>query len=300
MPPKSFFVVLTLLIGCGAVAMLGTLGSGVNLSSVLALWSDTVRDADQVGMRLTRVGDPGEMKIGADLARSMPSHEDAAATAYVTEVAQSLLPHIRRRGIHYQFHVIESYGINAFALPGGQVFVTASLLDFAESEAEVAAVLGHEISHVDLRHCIERFQYQVALKKVGVPDELGWLTETAHRLATMGFSQDQEREADAQGERLTIEAGYDPNAAAALFSRMAIKFGDTSRPPATTPAGEVAGAIGGALGSYFRTHPPSEERAREMRAMAARHGGHFYAGKENLRRRIPRSRQEFPGEFADQ
>ena len=297
MPPKSFFAVLILLIAGGVAAMFGTLGSGVNLSSVVGLWSDTVRDADQIGMRLTRVGDSGEMRIGAELARSMASHEDAAATAYVTGVAQALLPHIRRRGIHYQFRVIESGDINAFALPGGQIFVTAGLLDFAESEAELAAVLGHEISHVDLRHCIERYQYQVTLKKAGVPDDLAWLAETAHHLATMGFSQDQEREADAQGEKLTIESGYDPNAAGALFSRMAIRFGEASPPPAKTPAGEVTDAIGGALGSYFRTHPPSEERARAMRGMAARYRDAFYVGKENLRRRIPRSRQEFPGEF---
>jgi predicted Zn-dependent protease len=265
---------------------------------VLGLWSDTVRDADQIGMRLTRVSDSEEMRIGADLARSMASREDAAATAYVTGVAQSLLPHTRRREIRYQFHVIESKGINAFALPGGQIFVTASFLNFAESEAELAATLGHEISHVDLRHCIERYQYQLTLQKAGVPDEFGWLAEMAHRLATMGFSQDQEREADAQGQRLAIEAGYDPNAAAALFARMAAKFGERSRPRATTPAGEVTDAIGGAVGDYFRTHPPSEERARNIRSMAARHRGAFYVGKENLRRRIPRSQQEFAREFA--
>jgi predicted Zn-dependent protease len=279
------------------VAMLGTLGAGVNLSSVLGLWSDTVRDADQIGMRLTRVRDSEEMRIGADLSRSMAFHEDAAGTAYVTGVAQSLLPHIRRRGIHYQFRVIESGGINAFALPGGQIFVTAGLLDFAESEAELAAVLGHEISHVDLRHCIERYQYQLTLKKAGVPGDLAWLAEIAHSLATSGFSQDQEREADARGEKLTIEGRYDPNAAAGLFSRMVIRFGEAARPPATTPAGEVSAAIEGALGSYFRTHPPSEERARAMGTMAARYRGPYYVGKENLRRRIPRSRQEFSSEF---
>jgi predicted Zn-dependent protease len=261
-------LVLALLVAGAVLAMLGTADPGVNLSAVRSLWADTLRDADQIGMRLTRISAADEMKIGADLARSLsPYKEDAD----VTHVAQPLLRYTRRRGMLYRFHVIESTEINAFALPGGQIFVTASLLDFVESEAELAAVLGHEISHVDLRHCIERYQYQYKLKKAGFPDELGWLTEAAHRLAAMGFSQDQELEADAQGQRLAIEAGYDPDAAVALFSRMAAQFDERTSPRATTPAGELKQAVGEAIGSYFRTHPPSEQRMRELQRIAASH-----------------------------
>jgi predicted Zn-dependent protease len=56
--------------------------------------------------------------------------------------------------------VVASAEVNAFALLGGQVFVTRGMLGFVESEAELAAVLGHEIAHVDLRHCVERYQYE--------------------------------------------------------------------------------------------------------------------------------------------
>jgi predicted Zn-dependent protease len=297
---KRFLIVVALLIAGVVLAGLGTADQSVNLSSVLSLWSDTVRDTDQVGLRLTRIGDAEEMKIGADLARSMLAYQpdDPAASAYVTDVAQSLLPLLRRRGIKYQFHVVESSDVNAFALPGGHVFVTSSLLAFLDSEAELSAVLGHEISHVDLRHCVERYQYRLALKKVGVPDELGWLAETAHYLAAIGYSRDQEFDADRNGERLTIEAKYDPNAASALFLRMGARFGEVSRPRAATPAGEMGQAVGEALGSYFRTHPLSKERAAQMQEMAARHrSGRFYVGNENLRRRISRSRQEFATEF---
>jgi predicted Zn-dependent protease len=96
---------------------------------------------------------------------------------------------------------------------------------------------------------------------------------------------------------MTMEAGYDPNAAAALFSRMAARFAEASRPRATTPLGEVTDAVGGALGDYLRTHPPAQERVRQMRAMAARYGGAYYVGKETLRRRIPRLQREFSSEF---
>ena len=72
--------------------------------------------------------------------------------------------------------------------------------------------------------------------------------------------------------------------------------------PATTPAGEVVQAAGEAIGAYFRTHPPSEERARRLNEMVAKNnrelaGRAFYVGKQNLRERIPRVRREYPGEF---
>lgn len=303
MRKARLFIVLVLLAGGASLATLGTTDARVNLSSIVALWSDAVRDTDQIGMRLTRLSDADEMSIGADLAPTVLSwaHEDPAASAYVTDVARALLPHVRRRGIQYKFHVVDSAAINAFAMPGGQIFVTSGLMGFIQSEAELAAVLGHEISHVDLRHCIERFQYQYKLKKAGMP-EAGWMIETAHRLATMGFSPFQESEADLQGERLTIDAGYDPDAAAAMFERLKTQMGEPSPVHAATPAGEVGHAVAGAIGSYFRTHPPSADRARQLKDMVAQHrrelkGRSFYVGKENVRLQVARSRQQFPGEF---
>ena len=129
----------------------------------------------------------------------------------------------------------------------------------------------------------------------------GGLVELAHGLAAIGYTQYQELEADASGERLAIEAGYDPDAAAAVFKRMKVKFGDADAPRAVTPAGELGQAVEGAIGSYFRTHPTSEERSRQLSAMAARNrqklaGRIVYKGVWNYRNRIPRSAQEFPAE----
>jgi predicted Zn-dependent protease len=301
----KFGLVVSMLVAGAALATRGTPDSQVSLTSVVELWSDTLRDTDQIGMKLTRVSDAEEMRIGADLARGVADlgSDDPDAARYLAGVAQPLLPHLRRQGIHYQFHVLDSPQINAFALPGGQIFVMRGLLDFVESEAELAAVLGHEMSHVDLRHCIEHYQYEARLKKAGSPG-LGWLVEIAHRLVTQGFSEQQELEADAQGERLTVESGYDPDAEAALFTRMQARLHEPSRVQATTPAGEVAEATGEALGAYFHTHPPSEERVRRLNDMVARHteewaGRHYYVGKENLRERLPRSSHEYVSEFRE-
>jgi predicted Zn-dependent protease len=299
----KFALVFSLLAVGAVLATRGTSDPSVSLASVVELWTDTLRDTDQIGMKLTRVSDAEEMRIGSDLARGVADlgREDADATRYVTGVAQSLSPHLRRPGIHYRFHVIDSPQINAFALPGGQIFVMRGLLEFVESEAELAAVLGHEMSHVDLRHCIERYQYEAKLTKAGAP-QLGWLVEMAHRFVTLGFSPQQELEADAQGERLSVESGYDPDAEAALFTRMKTKLHEPSRVQASTPAGEITEAADEAIGAYFRTHPPSEERVARLNDMLARHrrelaGRPFYVGKENLRERVPKSSRAYAGEF---
>jgi len=153
MKRAKFVSVLVLIVAGASLATRGTPDPHVSLSSVVDLWTDTLRDTDQIGMKLTRLSDAEETKIGSDLARGMGAG-DAAAAEYVRQVARPLLAHVRRHGIQYQFHVVDSPEINAFALPGGQIFVMRGLLDFVESEAELSAILGHEISHVDLRHCI--------------------------------------------------------------------------------------------------------------------------------------------------
>ena len=303
MPRIRFFCALGLLIAGAAIATLGTPDPRVGLESLTELWSDTLRDTDQIGMKVTRVHDAEEMQIGADLARSVPYPEpqDRATAAYVDAVGQTVAQHVRRRGIQYQFHVVESPDVNAFALPGGHIYVTTGMLGFVESEAELAAILGHEISHVDLRHCIENYQYQAKLKKAGMP-VAGDLAEIAHHLATFPFAHDQESDADAQGLRLSIESGYDPQAAPALFTRLKEHQHELPRVQATTPAGEVTQSAGEAIGSFFRSHPPSEERTRDLYAMVSRdrsrlQGKAFYVGRQNLRDRTAMRSRQYPGEY---
>ena len=303
MPRTRFFLVLALLVAGAALATRGTPDPVVSLESLTQLWSDTLRDTDQIGMKVTRVSDAEEMRIGAALARGVSDFgpEDPAAQSYVDAVGQIVARHVSRHGIHYQFHVVNSAAINAFALPGGQIFVTSGMLNFIQSEAELAAILGHEISHVDLRHCIERYQYEAKLKKAGMP-EVGQIVEIAHHLATFSFAQFQESDADAQGERMSIESGYDPTAAAALFRRMQAHLGERFQTPATTPTGEVAQSVGDGLASFFRSHPPSEERARDLDAIVARQrssleGKSFYVGRQNLAERVPRSLLDNPAEY---
>ena len=290
------------MLACGAAVSVGQLDSNVSLDSAREIWADVLRDVDEFGLHATRVPAHKEMQLGNEIAAQIKNWgpEDPEASKYVTAVAAQLLPNVNRKAIHYQFHVIKSPQINAFAIPGGHVYVLTGLLDFLESEAELAAILGHEMSHVDLRHCIERYQYELALKKVGAPD-VGILVGLAHQFASLGYAQFQELEADASGERLSIEAGYDPDAAIAVFQRMKTRFGESAAAPARTPLGEVGRAVGEALGAYFETHPPSQERARQLTEMVARNHGTltgrtFYRGIANYQKRIPRNTQDFDAE----
>lgn len=292
---------LALLAG-GVLASFGRQDLAANFDSAREIWSDVLRDADQIGLQATRMPLNEEVALGARLASGLASwrSEDARDAAYVSAVGAELTPHVRRTRMPYQFHVVESADVNAFALPGGQIYVLRGMLSFLTSEAELAAILGHEIAHVDLQHCVERYQYQQALNKAGV-GELSLPLDLARMLVVIGYSQFQELEADDEGARLAVQAGYDPAAAEAVFARLESRWGGVSRPQATTPGGEIGQAMEQALSDYFSTHPRTAERTKRMHSFAERSksyaGRVFYVGKQNYASGIPRSQSTPEGEW---
>lgn len=283
MKKPALIVVLLLLIGGGALVTLGKVEQKTDLSAVAEMWGDVLRDTDQTALQATRIDAAKEQDLGRKLRAQLPP-DDPVWTPYVDAVGQTLVPYVRRGGIAYQFHAIDSPEINAFALPGGQIFIFSGLLDFLHSEAELATVLGHEISHVDLRHAVERYQFD----PVRLP-------------IVMRYQQYQEIEADQQGMRLSIQAGYDPTVAPVLFSRMQRQSGEPDPQKAATPQGEVAQTLAGAVADYFRSHPLSHDRMLRLDDMIAQNhrqlkGRTLYIGVENYTRKIPRTRQQFPAE----
>ncbi len=282
-----------------------------NLESIVEIWADVIRDLDQVGKTVTRVSAKREMEIGRgiekEIARYWPIKHDPANQYYVAKVGQLVLEHTQRKGIEYRFYILDAPFINAFALPGGGIYITTGMLEFLESEAELAALLGHEISHVDLRHCIDRLQYELAVRKIGGSD-LAAITRVGYMLVGLAFSEQQELEADAGGVILVAKARYDPRAALPIFERLA-KFqagmrGERNRQRGkpTTMVEELGIAVGKALEQYFATHPPTDTRIRELNTVFARntrawHGRRFYVGRSNYQERIPRSRDDRPVEW---
>jgi predicted Zn-dependent protease len=299
----AWLAVLAGLIGAGVAVSFGSMDDEVDLSAAMELWGDVMRDADALGTHILRTSDAEEMTLGRQLTTGSQSwlNEKPEETAYVRAVAASLATEARRRGISYSVHVVDEPFVNAWAMPGGQIYVTTAMLAFVRSEAELAAVLGHEIAHVDQRHCIDRYEYQIKLRKVGAGG-LGEAVDFARQFADAGYSKYQEADADAAGLRFMIDAGYDPSAAVEVMRR----FGQQQERPVDSRPRSVlteAGAITSeALGTYLASHPAPNERVRRLtariRAERRRIGGKsFYVGAENLKRRIPRNQQRMAGEM---
>jgi len=280
---------------------LGDTDYEVGLDSAVEIWADVARDADFIGLRVTRVSAEREMEIGREieddaLRWSWSRSVDQALQNYVEQVGQTLAPFAIRSGIEYRFHVIDAPYVNAFAIPGGGVFITTGMLDFLETEAELAAILGHEISHIDLRHCIERLQYELFARKI--VGSLAGIISLAHELVGVGYSEQQELEADRRGALISASAGYDVLGGVDVFARLARfeteKYGarETERPTLVT--GELLGALWDALGDYFASHPATPQRGRELAALMARDtrdtlGRDLYVGRSNYADRVPRA-----------
>ena len=95
-------------------------------------------------------------RYNSEILKDMPAYEDAKLTAMVQSIGEELAAHSHRSGLDYHFTIVDSPTVNAFALPGGYIYVTRGILTHFNSEAELAAVLGHEIGHVTGRHGAER------------------------------------------------------------------------------------------------------------------------------------------------
>lgn len=136
---------------------------------------------------------------------------------YVNEVGQRLVKVSDRSDIPYQYHVIDSPILNAFALPGGYIYITRGLLAELENEAQLASVLGHETGHVCARHGVtqlsEELGYQLlTLAALAAPGtrEMAPVTAALFQSITLGYSREKESQADAMGVKFMYRAGYDP------------------------------------------------------------------------------------------
>jgi len=260
----------------------------VDLNAVLEIWSDVIRDVEHVPLTITRMSDAEEMTLGNRLHESVGFRirHDAEEVRYLSEIGQRLAGHAQREGIRYRFHLIEGWRINAHALPGGHVYVTRGMLNFVEDEAELASIIGHEISHIDLRHCVQQFQYQRWAARV-VGEDLAILTRMARTLFMLGFSEQQEIEADARGMVMAAAADYDPAEAIEVERKLMAREPEIERARPSTVSGELAEAVAETLGEYFDTHPSGARRVDALRAVYRRNApawrdSLFYVGRSNF------------------
>ena len=177
------------------------------------------------------LSEEGEADLGRQehpkvLAQFGGAYDDPELNRYVSSVGNFLAQTSERSDLDYTFTILDTPVVNAFALPGGYIYITRGLLALAENEAEVAGVLGHEIGHVTARHTAERYGQTVAANVAGVG--LGVLLggEAAQAGSALGglllrsYSREQEFESDMLGGRYLARAGYDTKAMAGFLSQL--------------------------------------------------------------------------------
>lgn len=203
------------------------------------------------------------------------AYEDPALQAYVERVGGRVAAVSELKDQSFTFTVLDSDVVNAFALPGGYVYVSRGLLALADNEAELAGVLGHEIGHVTARHTAQRYD-KAMLGQLGslgatilggvllgeggaqMGQQLGSLGATAY---VQGFSREQELQADQLGVRYMSRAGYDPEAMVSFLDAMG-SYGALNR--------RLSGRTE-ETPSWLASHPRTPERVRDA-ARAAESG----------------------------
>lgn len=218
-----------------------------------------------------------EMSIGEEEHRkvmaTMRVTDDEALAAYVDEVGQRLAAVSHRPDLDYTFTVIDSPEINAFALPGGYVYINRGLLAFLKSEDELAAVLAHEIGHITARHAVQQhsrgtlgstaagvggFVAAVATGNVYIGSELAQVGSMWTQAGVSGFGREHELEADSLGAEYLYNAGYNPRAMIDVLSVLKSQEDFNVR---------VAGSRAGYHG-LFATHPRNDVRLQQAIARA--------------------------------
>jgi hypothetical protein len=202
-----------------------------------------------------------DVKVGrqaaAEVEQQMPILRDADATSYVSRVGQRLVSSIPSEFQHpefqYYFKIVNARDINAFALPGGPMYVNRGMIEAAHNEGEMAGVMAHELSHVALRHgtaqASKAQKYGLLAGILGIGGQiLGGPAGAAAQIAGQGvgvyflkFSREYETEADILGARIMANAGYDPHDLANMFKT-------------------IEQQSGGGGGGFLSDHPSPNDR----------------------------------------
>ena len=198
-------------------------------------------------------------ETAAQLAQQLPLVDDPAIVAYVTEVGQRLVQQTDRQGLEWRFHVVNSDEINAFAVPGGYIYLNRGIIERMEGFDEFAGVLGHEVNHVVLRHSAEQME-KAGKANAGVAIVCALTEWCSNQTAQVAInvagsawfarhSRGDEAEADSAAVLTLVRAGIHPGGVASIFERL-LEARDR------TPA---------AVETWFSSHPLEEERVAATR-----------------------------------
>ena len=206
-----------------------------------------------------------EVQLGAEYSaqinQQLPIVQDLEINRYINVLGDSIARLADDRGIDYQFYVVNEAQVNAFAVPGGFIYVNRGLIDRTQNLSQLAGVLGHEIGHVVRRHSVQQMQ-KAQGANIGVVLGCTLLnvcgSQAAQAAIQVGgsalfakFGRDDEREADVEAVKSTVRAGIHPKGIPEMFQILLNeRQGNAS-----------------AVEGWFSTHPGEEERIRETSAL---------------------------------
>jgi predicted Zn-dependent protease len=204
-------------------------------------------------------------KYSVAVMQEMPPYRDPALEEMVQRVGKQLASHSHRPGLDYQFTIVDDTAVNAFALPGGYIFITRGMLAYLNSEAELAAVLGHEIGHVTARHSVRQQSTATVTDILGVVvaastgiNGVDSLTNMAGTAIVRGYGREHELEADRLGAEYLAKSGYDPDAMLEVVG--VLKNQEAFDIAVARKEGREPNVYHG----LFSTHPDNDARFREV------------------------------------
>lgn len=240
----------------------------IKLTFVLALTACAVNPA--TGRReLALVSEAGEIQMGREadpqIVAQLGLVEDEGLQSYVSDLGLRLAAVSERPDLPWTFRVVDDPVVNAFALPGGFIYVTRGIILNFDSEAELAGVLGHEIGHVTARHSVSQMSRQ-QLQQIGLGvgmifsenvRQFGGLLSAGMQLLNLSYSRGDETQSDELGLRYISSLGYDPTAMVGVFEMLAQAGGGSGE---------------GRIPEWQLTHPYPENRADNIRSFIAEQG----------------------------
>ena len=225
------------------------------------------------------IGTAKEIDIGRGVAATVAGRyrvsTDSLLNAYVNLVGQVVAAEVPRPDIDYHFAVLETPDVNAFAAPGGYIFITRGALELIENESELAGVLAHEVGHVNKRHVVDQIRKSDVLREVqaetGINGEkLLQVVGAGVNVLFTGLSRGDETEADSLGVEYAKRAGYDARGLSTFISRLAEQSKDKK--------------LSAKISDLLATHPAPGERVERVKRIAERIGADGATLAERYRR----------------
>ncbi len=232
---------------------------------IAALWLSCATNPVTGKKELVLLSEADEIRLGQQSDREVIQvyglYPDKQLEQYISQLGQKLVRVSHRPNLKFTFRLLDSPVINAFAIPGGYVYITRGILAYLNNEAELAGVMGHEIGHVTARHSAKQYtKAQLAQLGLGLGmafsesfRRVSGLAQFGLNLLFLKFSRDDERQADALGVEYATKTGYDATQMANFF---------------VTLERMSAGSAQYGLPDWFSTHPNPAERVQKIRAMA--------------------------------